>query len=859
MSQRIVLVDGEVDIPSRRVRREKVTLSLTPKEAELLEYLTQRPGRVISRDELLRTVWNYKAGVVSRTVDATVRRLREKIEEDHNHPVQLVTMHGEGYRWNPLEPPVDVPKSNLVGRKGDLARLIRAIQPGTALTVVGPGGIGKTSVLKAVLTAAPEVVWVDLTGCLSVEWALERLEMALGLVPGAAGRRVGRIKRAFQSREEVWCVLDAAELLPEIGECLVEWCSHCPRVSFVLGSRRLLEFAGERAFELPPLTVGDGAELLVRRWQPWAPEGATLENEALGPLVRAAQGNPLELQWLAAELQVASPAEILRDWASRADDRLPQVWEWLSEPERKALAPLAVFAGSIPWDAAKEMFGTVPAEGVRRWTAAGLLVRETAEEVRFRLPDRVRTFLWARLNEGERISVERQFFAWMGSAALRWSPLPWGCTRVADQRRLMQERPHLQRTVHGGNAEEAWAAWWGMATTWPESELPSMPSMPPPAGTELERSCRGLQFEFGGPDPGEEPRSQLERFRRLSVADLDAAEPEFERLKKFFSEDKEGLGRVYQQWATALGTGWRNGRVMEFFRESDRCLADDNARVRLTLERSLATWAYSRGEVVTALSAYERAFRLAEGLGDPVLTASVRVGLANVRGVLRQSEASMALLEAAVRDLRRYDMGTGFANRVAMAAITARELGHSQTALDWFYLAEEGMRAKGERFRARWWVNVARTWLDLGEYQRAEHAYHEALAHCSGVERGLTASHLGLAYHLQQKSDAEQWYAVAEQSLPQLTLEDRVVVRARVAAWREVAAVQESGNIGEDVRLAADLYESVVRPEGRARALEAAHAVPPAMDVPMVSFASAFTEVRFALKVALAGASSNAR
>ncbi len=74
-------------------------LDLKPKEYELLLFLTQYPGRVVSRDSILREVWGYEYLGDSRTVDVHVRWIREKIEEDPSNPVRLITVRGAGYRF----------------------------------------------------------------------------------------------------------------------------------------------------------------------------------------------------------------------------------------------------------------------------------------------------------------------------------------------------------------------------------------------------------------------------------------------------------------------------------------------------------------------------------------------------------------------------------------------------------------------------------------------------------------------------------------------------------------------------------------------------------------------------------------
>ncbi|MBR4231644.1 MAG: response regulator transcription factor [Oscillospiraceae bacterium] len=77
--------------------RDGVPLDLTQREFELLRYLAERPGKVISREELLREVWQYEFLGDLRAVDVAVRRLREKIEKDSANPEHVMTKRGVGY------------------------------------------------------------------------------------------------------------------------------------------------------------------------------------------------------------------------------------------------------------------------------------------------------------------------------------------------------------------------------------------------------------------------------------------------------------------------------------------------------------------------------------------------------------------------------------------------------------------------------------------------------------------------------------------------------------------------------------------------------------------------------------------
>lgn len=79
------------------VSRDGEQLELTHREFELLHYLARHIGQVMTREHLLETVWGYDYFGDVRTVDVTIRRLREKIEENPSNPMWIVTRRGVGY------------------------------------------------------------------------------------------------------------------------------------------------------------------------------------------------------------------------------------------------------------------------------------------------------------------------------------------------------------------------------------------------------------------------------------------------------------------------------------------------------------------------------------------------------------------------------------------------------------------------------------------------------------------------------------------------------------------------------------------------------------------------------------------
>ncbi|MDR0518980.1 MAG: response regulator transcription factor [Clostridiales Family XIII bacterium] len=88
-----LIIDGD----RYEVRKNGAPLDLTLREFELMRYLAEHEDKVFSREQLLEDVWGYEYYGDIRTVDVTVRRLREKLEDDSSDPKYILTKRGIGY------------------------------------------------------------------------------------------------------------------------------------------------------------------------------------------------------------------------------------------------------------------------------------------------------------------------------------------------------------------------------------------------------------------------------------------------------------------------------------------------------------------------------------------------------------------------------------------------------------------------------------------------------------------------------------------------------------------------------------------------------------------------------------------
>jgi DNA-binding response OmpR family regulator len=91
--------DLEIDFRRYSARKKGQSLALSPREYEILKYFIERRGEIVSREDLLNQVWGYESYPNTRTVDAHIAKLRQKIEDMPEEPEHIITIHGTGYKF----------------------------------------------------------------------------------------------------------------------------------------------------------------------------------------------------------------------------------------------------------------------------------------------------------------------------------------------------------------------------------------------------------------------------------------------------------------------------------------------------------------------------------------------------------------------------------------------------------------------------------------------------------------------------------------------------------------------------------------------------------------------------------------
>jgi len=411
------LVDAEIRFafgryilcPSRRqLERDGVTVPLGSRAIELLLALTERPGTLISKAELIKRGWS-STHVEENNLHVHMSTIRKAFGEDAGY---LVTEAGRGYRFvavvekrhaRPTDHPAiagkpaatrptNLPGSavRLIGRERDLDAVSNTVNAGPVVTIFGAGGIGKSRLALAVgaalLDQFPDGVWwIELAALRDEAQIMGQVATALGLRALADADSPTALADALAARSMLLILDNCEHLLEGVAALVGLLTTAAPQVRVLATSREALRCPGELVYRLPGLGLPDEAattldeikqassvELFIERAHA-ADIGAILRDEDAAGIARICR----RLDGIALALELAAsvvPLLGLGTLEARLNDRfrlltggrrtamprhqtLRATFDWghdlLSEPERILLRRLSVFAGSFTLEAAE--------------------------------------------------------------------------------------------------------------------------------------------------------------------------------------------------------------------------------------------------------------------------------------------------------------------------------------------------------------------------------------------------------------------------------------------------------------------------------------------------------------------------
>jgi predicted ATPase/DNA-binding winged helix-turn-helix (wHTH) protein len=459
---------------------------------QILIALVERPGELVSKEELIARVWPNTV-VEEASVRVHVAALRRILGDGQAGNRYVATIPGRGYCFvapisqsegshGPSEMPraspdgpahsLPAPLTRMVGREGIVEELATQLRRHRLLTLVGPGGIGKTTVAVAVaqmLSHSYEdgVRFVDLVPLADPLLVQSAVASTLGLPVRSENTLPSLL--AFLKEKRMLLVLDNCEhVIEPVAAFAAQVLAIAPDVHIFATSREPLSVAGERVKRLSPLTFPASAkptvaealtspavQLFVERAAASIDgfELRTADAPTVVEICRRLDGIPLAIELAAGCVDVFG----VRALASGLDDRfrlltrgrrtalprhrtLAAVLDWsyglLADPERAILRRLAVFAGDFTLEAASVVAADANlvtadvVEGVANLVTKSLVTANVAGAVaQYRLLDTTRAYARKKLEEhGERDEFMRRhaeyFRTLFERAEAEWETLP---------------------------------------------------------------------------------------------------------------------------------------------------------------------------------------------------------------------------------------------------------------------------------------------------------------------------------------------------------------------------------------------------------------------------------------------------
>ena len=448
----------------RRLERDGLAVKVGSRALDLLIALAERAGEVVSKEELIARLWPDTT-VEGSGIRVHVAGLRKALGDGQEGAGYVTNVPGRGYRLvapisrssrpaqpDPLDPVADETSHNLpskleriVGREGAIAEIGKQLSASRFVTIVGPGGMGKTTVAVAVAHAvrsdfAGPVCFVDLASLSDARQVSASVAAALGLA-ALADDATSNIM-AFLHDRRALLVLDSCEHVMETVAPLAERIfGGAAQVHILATSREALRVQGEHVHRLAPLgspssndaiTSADALtfpaiQLFVERATASGARLALTDADApmIAQICRMLDGIALAIELAASRVDAYG----IRGTASLLENRLGLRWlgrrtalprhqtlsamlDWsydlLDEVERMVLRRLSIFVGPFSLHAVAAVAGGEELQSDQAVDVLGSLVEKSLvsvdtsnSAVRYRLLDTTRAYAQSRLDEAK--------------------------------------------------------------------------------------------------------------------------------------------------------------------------------------------------------------------------------------------------------------------------------------------------------------------------------------------------------------------------------------------------------------------------------------------------------------------------
>ncbi|MEU6623196.1 BTAD domain-containing putative transcriptional regulator [Streptomyces litmocidini] len=401
---------------------------------ELRELVGRHPLRERLVGLLMRALFAEGGSAAALVVfEETRRRLAEELGADPS--AELVSLHQELLSAAPSPGPAAPPAqlTAFVGRADEVTELARLLRVARLVTLIGPGGVGKTRLSVEVAgLAAVDVCFVELAPLRDAAALPQALSSALGLRENGLGTGAGgqspvdRLVAALSDRPLLLVLDNCEHVIEETAALAARLLAVCPRLRVLATSREPLGITGENLWQVKPLDDAAAVRLFTDRARA-VRRGFAADPEVVGRICAALDNLPLAIELAAARVRTLD----VHDLAGRLDDRLGVAargsrtaderhrtlravvaWSWdlLSEDEQRAARRFTVFAGGATAEAAPRVCATDDE------TLESLVDKSLLEVAggRYRMLETIAAYGAERLDEAdERADAEHAHAQWL--------------------------------------------------------------------------------------------------------------------------------------------------------------------------------------------------------------------------------------------------------------------------------------------------------------------------------------------------------------------------------------------------------------------------------------------------------------
>lgn len=449
--------------PDRQLlAKDGVPVHIGSRSLDILTVLVERPGELVSKREIMTSVWPATV-VEDENLKVNMVALRRALGDDAMSATYIATVTGRGYRfiapvqtseasslaWTPFSTgngnlPTEAP--HIVGRSDAIARIRSDLNQTRILSIVGAGGIGKTTIAIAAARAealkhADGAAFIDLSTISDTQFVGAAVSAALGLGV-ASGDPLSNVVSDLRHRHKVLLFDNCEHLLPAVASVVDRIAREVGGVSILTTSREPLRIRGERVHRLRGLDVDPSehptadqarqfpaVELFAVRASERSGYRLTdAEAPAVAEICRRLEGNALAIELAAIQTATCSAVRILQmlddkfrllrltsPGAAPRQQSLFATLDWsyslLPESEAVLLRASAVFAGAFSTHGASAVSNLSASEAadalVQLAGKSMLVIDSTGDMMTYRIPVATRAYCLERLQSSREADAVR--------------------------------------------------------------------------------------------------------------------------------------------------------------------------------------------------------------------------------------------------------------------------------------------------------------------------------------------------------------------------------------------------------------------------------------------------------------------